>query len=305
MREGQFGLRPFVEWNVLDSHTSSRFGDSITGNYRGVPIRIAELQLGRRSSTTSSSGSGSSSRTTPIFDGIFADYELPEPVSALTIVVNENPMWASRAKKQGWHRLDHAPAGYEAFSAGSAHPIPAELGNLLDHLRRTFRAKHVLAAFGDSRLVILLEGAKNAFEPKLTGQVDLIAEAERIREQLGSLAQVVDHLEIDPSTEIDDTPRPIDEKALEKKAAAHVDDFEGEGCLPLMVLSTVIFIVYGAVLHEAAYLSMAFAFSIFASPMLASALLKFFEAMTGKGEVNLIGQLVKITLATVPIYFLL
>ncbi len=303
-QKAEFGLAPFIDWEFLEQHDRRKFGDVITGSYRGVPIRIAELFLDKRHSEVGRSATD----WTRVFSGVFADYVLPAPVAALTLVVNENPLWRKRAEQRGWNHLDFAADGYHAFALGEvddAYPLPEALGALLDGLRTTFRAKHVLAAFGESRLVILLEGASNAFEPAVTGNASLHDEAETIRAQLGSLAKVVDALGIGPSTDIRDQPRPVNEKALEAKAKTHVDDFKGLGCLPLMVLSTALFLVYGWILHDTASATLAFAFSLIASPLLASAILKLYELLRGPRRKGLSSQLLKIGIATVPVYFLL
>lgn len=302
-RKGEFGLSPFADWEILEPPDRRKFGDVIIGSYRGVPLRIAELSLARR--TPRARGRR---EYTHVFSGLYVDFVLPGPATALTLVVNQNPMWDRRARQRGWTPLAFAATGYQAYAAGDAddaYPLPEALAELLDRLRGQFNATHVLAAFGQSRLVILLEGASNAFEPSVTRASTLLEEAESIREQLGALVAAVNVLDIAASTEVRDAPRPVDEKALDAKAELHGDDFKGLGCLPLMVLTTALFLVYGFILKDVEYPSLAFAFALVASPILASTALKLYQTGQGKSDGGVVWQLVKVALATVPVYFLL
>lgn len=303
-QKSEFGLSPFIDWEFLEQHDRRKFGDVITGSYRGVPVRIAELYLDKRHSD----GGRSATDWTRVFSGVFADYVLPTRVETLTLVVNENPLWRRRAEQRSWNQLDFETDGYQAFAVGDingAYDLPETLGTLLDGLRETFGAKHVLAAFGESRTVILLEGASNAFEPGGKGKANLHDEAESIRRQLGSLAKVVEVLDISPSIDIRDEPRAVNERALQAKTRKPVDDLKGLGCLPLMVLSTGLFVVYGWILHDVANATLAFAFALIASPTLASAIMKLHEHRKRKQREGLAKQWLKIGIATAPLIYLL
>ncbi len=307
--EDDVSLDHIADWQILPGWDEIQVGDTVTGRFRGVPVWFAEIELVERrvGAGTGSNTSGSGSSRNRLFKGLLAEYTLPEPVDTLTLVAVKNRHLARRAEQLGWTAIDAGHDNFEAWVAGDAadaQPLPDSLPAILARMAVRLDADQVIAAFEGHRLVILLQGAKNTFEPPLRKAADLFEQAENLRGQLGQMLAPVTELPIGPSQAIDDTPLELDHETLEAEAKDRMIDFGKGGCLPMMVMSTAAFLAYGVILRGADQPGWSLSLALVGSPLLASVAWALLGRRRGK-PIPWVSCVIRLAIALGPLVFLL
>lgn len=302
-----FPLGNFQDWGLIPRWSEETTGDIVEGSHRGVPFRFAELELVERHETSGSSGSGSRSRTRS-FGGLYAEYGLEEAVPALTVYLSRNPFWSQRAERNGWSPLHSGHDSYEAYTSGdpaTTPGFPESLPDILTGMALGLGAKHVAAVFEGQRLVVLLQGASNVFEPPVMRAADLYEQAESLRRQLGLLLSPVAGLPIPATVEIRDESAAVDQAANDASAEGKVDRLgEGPGCLFMMIASTAIFLAYGLLLRNHEMPGIALLTGLAGGLLIAWSAWDGLEALRGK-PVPWFSMLARLALALGPLWFLL
>ena len=187
----------YHNWMVLPKFSKTHSEDQIEGNYRGVPLKLAEVRLEYEYRSSSSSDNTTSTRVA--YKGLLIDFELDDEFPGVTLVRS------SGSDMKGDFRLDPTlkdvgeGSGFEVFATPSAPGSKIAGTWFLDRLAKVsalFEAKQLFASFHENRLVMLIEHKGDYFEMSHRQQTDFAQDAERIQDQLGRFFSIVDLLQL-------------------------------------------------------------------------------------------------------------
>lgn len=297
---GQIALRALKDWRLLEDADQIKYQDTIAGSYLGVPVTFSELSLSRRGVET-----GSERSRVHIFKGAYLEFELAEDQGPPLVAMSKTPFFATHALRREWTSLESPDGRFELAAVNEPNPrgFPKPLFEVMEHLRAGTGAGYAMAAVGGRTLVILLEGASNAFEPPLTGELDVTEEAEKVRARLALYVLPVEDGRLDPSVDARDEPRSA---SAPEHAPTGDDAFSGMGCTPLIVLNVVFMAAYGWLLRDSESRSLALLLALCGSPLLASAVTSTWHSLRDdRFPIGWGGLIAKLAFALGPLWYFL
>lgn len=190
-------LSQFASSKVLPAHNKSFVEELIEGVYSGVPLRAVELSLREERRVSRAGETSSSTEVTEVFRGLLVELSVENDFPGVTLI-------GSAGEFKDYFRIDEDDGleqkeGREGFDFYSSEEAPstlvtAELLEQLNSIARLFAATKLMVSLSGSRIVMLLEHEGDFFEISTGQTTDLMRDADRIKEQVDKIFEIVDRL---------------------------------------------------------------------------------------------------------------
>lgn len=191
-------LRPaaYSAWLVLPHFTKVYAEDEISGSYRGVPLKLAEIKL----QVASSRSASSTNSTYNAFDGLMVVFELGISFPGVTLFRTRGSNMGGSFRLNETLKQIGADDRFEAFGTedapGDKFPL-ARYFQQFTAIADQFQAKQLFASFHDRQLVLLIDKKHNFFEMSHRKETNFARDAERIRDELSYFFSIVDLLSLE------------------------------------------------------------------------------------------------------------
>lgn len=181
----------------------SRFAtDEIRGQFKGIPMRSAEVDLMKRRRV----GTGSSARreTVTIFLGHYLEITLPERCNAITVFGSRGIFTGSFKPDESLGLLDLGNPEIEVYgtNADTAKAVlNADRLEALATLAQAFSGKRIMGSFYKDRLMVLIEHDGRYFDLPQQQETNMVHHAELVRTRLRPILLAVDRLSLQPGSQ--------------------------------------------------------------------------------------------------------
>lgn len=193
----ELSLSQFGSSKVLPRHNKPFVDELIEGVYSGVPVRAIELRLRDERRVSRAGETGSSTETTEVFRGLLTETTVDQDFPGVTLVgtAGEFKNYFRIDDEDELHQQDSA-AGFDIYT--SEHSVsPLLTPELLQQLRSIvtlFEATKLMASFSGTKIILMLEHEGDFFEISTGQSTDLMRDADRIKDQVDKIFEIVDRL---------------------------------------------------------------------------------------------------------------